>query len=67
MHISVLMHLIKTFEYLIRQLSHFPSRYDTLTEEIVVQIAVAAVFQGNKDRTRVLVPPKGFHKPSFVL
>jgi hypothetical protein len=45
----ILVHLIKAFKHLKCQLLDLHSRNNSLAEEVVVKIAMAAVFHGDED------------------
>jgi hypothetical protein len=48
MHKIMLMHLVKAFKHLVRQLLGFCSGQTSLVVEILVEIAVTAIFHGNE-------------------
>jgi hypothetical protein len=44
----ILMHLVKAFKHLVRQFLGFCSGQTSLAVEILVEIAVTAIFHGNE-------------------
>jgi hypothetical protein len=61
------MHLVEAFKYLVRQLLGFCSRNTSFAMEILVEIAMTAVFHGNEYGALSFIPSERFHEPPFIL